>query len=227
MDLKGTWDRGGLGLRPPPPGSTPRRAPPPGAKQSPPTTYGRDGSGHYIGAGFTTKATNLGTTDPEVKERTPRGIQASAAQRTMHRVLGSLTIYLMTASVADRLAAGLQRESPPPRRASLVTISARDDVLVLTHPNILKYGHCKFSLDELQPVPTSIETFSHAVSLSKLRFNKSADAVLIAGPYFLCSARAQCTYQIRTQRDTHRSCRHNVDRMARLACQPSGWPFIY
>ena len=44
VDLKGTWDRGGLGLRLPPPGSTPRRAPPPGAKQSPPTTYGRDGS---------------------------------------------------------------------------------------------------------------------------------------------------------------------------------------
>ena len=44
VDLKGTWDRGGLGLRPPPPGSTPRRGPPAGAKQSPPTTYGRDES---------------------------------------------------------------------------------------------------------------------------------------------------------------------------------------
>ena len=44
VDVKGTWTAVDLGLRPPPPGSTPRRAPPPGAKQSPPTTYGRDGS---------------------------------------------------------------------------------------------------------------------------------------------------------------------------------------
>ena len=53
--MKGTWDRGGLGLRPPPPGSTPRRGPPAGAKQSPPTTYGRDGSralDHHLWCGF-------------------------------------------------------------------------------------------------------------------------------------------------------------------------------
>ena len=59
VDVKGTWTAVDLGLRPPPPGSTPRRAPPPGAKQSPPTTYGRDGSRtleQVYGAGFTKKS---------------------------------------------------------------------------------------------------------------------------------------------------------------------------
>ena len=77
VDLKGTWDRGGLGLRPPPPGSTPRRGPPAGAKQSPPTTYGRDGN--YYGAGFT-KRVRERTGAKEINPTARTGERCSASQ---------------------------------------------------------------------------------------------------------------------------------------------------
>ena len=88
MDLKGTWTVVDLGLRPPPPGSTPRRAPPPGAKQSPPTTYGRDGSrarepklgaGSY-GAGFTKREKRERTEAKEINPTARTGERCSASQ---------------------------------------------------------------------------------------------------------------------------------------------------
>ena len=70
-----------LGLRPPPPGSIPRRGPPAGAKQSPPTTYGRDGSRalESYGAGFT-KRERERTEAKEINPTARTGERCSASQ---------------------------------------------------------------------------------------------------------------------------------------------------
>ena len=72
-----------LGLRPPPPGSTPRRGPPAGAKQSPPTTYGRDGSRALepvtYGAGFTLRVRER-TGAKEINPTARTGERCSASQ---------------------------------------------------------------------------------------------------------------------------------------------------
>lgn len=90
-------------------------------------------------------------------------------------------------NMAAKLAAELEDLEPAPcrRQASLVAMSECGDLLVVTSGNTLRYGHC--SCGDLRIVPVSIPIGElDGTTLHSVRFNSSADAILLTGPHFLC-----------------------------------------
>jgi hypothetical protein len=85
------------------------------------------------------------------------------------------------------LAARLEELTPASsqRRASFIATSAYGDVLALSQNNVLHYTHS--SLRDLRPILVDGNAFKLA-TLTTIRFNASAEAVLVAGPNILCTA---------------------------------------
>ena len=97
-------------------------------------------------------------------------------------------------NMAAKLAAELEDLEPAPcrRQASLVAMSECGDLLVVTSGNTLRYGHC--SCGDLRIVPVSIPIGElDGTTLHSVRFNSSADAILLTGPHFLCLAQARAS----------------------------------
>mmetsp|Transcript_13214 Transcript_13214/g.43137 ORF Transcript_13214/g.43137 Transcript_13214/m.43137 type:complete len:546 (+) Transcript_13214:121-1758(+) len=84
------------------------------------------------------------------------------------------------------LAARLEELTPASsqRRASFIATSAYGDVLALSQNNVLHYTHS--SLRDLRPILVDGNAFKLA-TLTTIRFNASAEAVLVAGPNILCT----------------------------------------